>query len=195
MAKEQTIHQPVAAALKRSLDHPSEFTLVYEFAVDKVLNQLLRQTFDADVAAELTAETFARALEKRKQFKGTHDAEVMAWLNSIARRLHLNYIRRGQVAQRSLKRLKIELPELSDIEREEVEQSIDFAHMRDALREALSGLPTTSQAALKLRVIDEMPYVDVAFQLGISEQAARAQVSRAIRSVRKSLVQIEEAGA
>ncbi|HEY3774967.1 MAG TPA: sigma factor-like helix-turn-helix DNA-binding protein [Solirubrobacteraceae bacterium] len=41
--------------------------------------------------------------------------------------------------------------------------------------------------ALRLRVVEERPYPEVARVLGISEQAARARVSRGLRSLRSVL--------
>jgi RNA polymerase sigma-70 factor (ECF subfamily) len=40
---------------------------------------------------------------------------------------------------------------------------------------------------VRLRVVDELPYPDVAARLGISEQAARARVSRALRALAGAL--------
>ena len=55
------------------------------------------------------------------------------------------------------------------------------------LREQLAGLDRGQRQALWLRVVDERPYVEVAARLGITEQAARMRVSRALRAIAESL--------
>ena len=57
-------------------------------------------------------------------------------------------------------------------------------------RRQLAGLDAGQREALWLRVVDEQPYARVASRLGISEQAARARVSRALRAIGESLVAI-----
>ena len=46
---------------------------------------------------------------------------------------------------------------------------------------AFSDLSGDQREALRLRVIDELPYPEIAESLGVSEQTARARVSRGLR--------------
>ena len=64
---------------------------------------------------------------------------------------------------------------------ERIEDLVDLAPIREALREAMAGLPDEQRAALELRVIDELPYPTVAERLGCAEAAARQRVSRGLR--------------
>jgi len=50
-----------------------------------------------------------------------------------------------------------------------------------ALAQALETLPEHEREALELRVVGELPYADVAAQLGVRPAAARLRVSRALR--------------
>ena len=52
---------------------------------------------------------------------------------------------------------------------------------RVALAGALEALPEHEREALELRVVDELPYSDVASRLGVRPAAARLRVSRALR--------------
>jgi len=52
---------------------------------------------------------------------------------------------------------------------------------RAALAEALETLPEHEREAVELRVVDELPYPDVAARLGVRPAAARLRVSRALR--------------
>jgi len=55
--------------------------------------------------------------------------------------------------------------------------------MAPALADAVEGLPREQRRALELRVLDQLPYEEVAGRLGCSENAARLRVSRALRSL------------
>jgi RNA polymerase sigma-70 factor (ECF subfamily) len=64
---------------------------------------------------------------------------------------------------------------------ERIEDLVDFAPIREALVEALAGLPDDQREALRLRVIDGLAYPEVAARLGCADAAARQRVSRGLR--------------
>ena len=55
------------------------------------------------------------------------------------------------------------------------------------LADAMAALPEDQRRAVELRVIDECGYAEVAVQLGVSEQTARARVSRGLRALARRL--------
>jgi RNA polymerase sigma-70 factor (ECF subfamily) len=57
----------------------------------------------------------------------------------------------------------------------------------------LTALPDEHQLALRLRVVEERSYAEVAAALGVDQQAARARVSRALRGLATDL-DLEPAG-
>ena len=59
--------------------------------------------------------------------------------------------------------------------------------LRDELRAALSQLAGEQQEALRLRVVEGLPYPEVARRLGVAEPAARARVSRGLRALAKAI--------
>jgi RNA polymerase sigma-70 factor (ECF subfamily) len=52
---------------------------------------------------------------------------------------------------------------------------------------ALDRLPADQQEALRLRVVDELDYAEVAAATGASEQTIRARVSRGLRTLDRAL--------
>ena len=82
----------------------SEFSALYEDHAEQILVFLARRCLDPEVAVELMAETFARALANRRSYRGTSPAEASAWLYGIARRQLVDYFRRG-AEQRAVRRL------------------------------------------------------------------------------------------
>ncbi len=64
-----------------------------------------RRTLDAEVALDLTAETFAQAWGGWPRVRLDNHDEVQGWLFTIARRQLGRYLRRGYVERRALTRL------------------------------------------------------------------------------------------
>jgi RNA polymerase sigma-70 factor (ECF subfamily) len=156
---------------------------VYESKAQELLAFLVRRTFDVEVARDLTAETFAQAFEHRGRFRGRTDAEAAAWLYGIARHQLGRYTRNGVIQRKAVERLGIELPAVSEVDHQRIIELGGLADMRKAVADAFSTLPPEQREALRLRVIDEHEYREVAATLGVSEATARARVSRALRRI------------
>ena len=107
----------------------------------------------------------------------------MAWLFGIARHELSAYFRRGAVERRAMRTLGLDVPVLTDGDYERVEELADLRARRSELVRALAELPLEQREALHLRVVEERPYREVAQTLGITEDTARARVSRALRAL------------
>ncbi|MGH2827801.1 MAG: RNA polymerase sigma factor [Actinomycetota bacterium] len=97
--------------------------------------------------------------------------------------------KKGAAEQRALRRLGLERPELDLETEQQIERLASLDEVRTALRTELNELSPARREALQLRVIDELPYREVARRLEISEAAARARVSRALRELAVALNQ------
>lgn len=179
-------------ALLDSKSNPELFAVFYREYFDVVLAYLARRTFDAEVALDLAAETFAQAYVSRVRFRGKDPSQAEAWIYRIAQRQLARYQRRGRLERRALEKLGVEVPELDAEKRAQIERLADLEGHRSLLRAELSRLGIAQQAALKLRVVDELPYAEVARRLEISEQAARLRVSRGLRALATALEQDRE---
>lgn len=84
--------------------------------------------------------------------------------------------------RRALRRLGVELPALEPDEVVRIAELAGLDELRSAVARELLGLPKNQREALRLRVIEELPYVDVARRLAISEPTARARVSCGLRA-------------
>ncbi|HEV2813472.1 MAG TPA: sigma factor, partial [Solirubrobacteraceae bacterium] len=72
-----------------------DVSALYREHRETLLVFFVRRTGDAEVALDLWAETFARALRGAPRFRGDTLEEQAAWLYAIARRLLADYHRRG----------------------------------------------------------------------------------------------------
>jgi RNA polymerase sigma-70 factor (ECF subfamily) len=142
-----------------------------------------RKTMDAGVAADLVAETFAQAYMNRTQFRGGTREEAVGWLYGIARHQVSHFVRRDRAEARALERLGIQRPHLSDAELERLEDLAGISDLRRRVASQLNDLSHEQQEALRLRILEEQTYEEMAEHLGINEQAARARVSRGMRAL------------
>ncbi len=166
---------------------PEAFSALYRQEADAVLVFHARRTFDAEAALDLTAETFAQAWRSRGRLRATTDVERRAWLFVIARRTLGRYLRKGGVERRAMRELHLQVPFLHDDDLRQIEERAGLAELRAALTVELSHLSADQRRALQLRIVEERPYQEVAVALGVSEPAARARVSRALRSLAQVL--------
>jgi RNA polymerase sigma-70 factor (ECF subfamily) len=177
------IREGVADALRRSVGEPESFAPFYRRHAEPLLAYLARRVCDPDVALDLTAESFAQAFMGRKRFRGSTDAEAAAWLYGIARRQLALYFRKGEVERRAVRRLGIEVPRLDEDQYARLAELAELDDVRVALRVEIERLTPAQRDALRLRVIEELPYRDVAARLSISEGAARVRVARGLKAL------------
>jgi RNA polymerase sigma factor (sigma-70 family) len=163
------------------------FARFYEQHGENVLRYLARRTFDVEVARDLTAETFAQAFRGRARFRGATDADAAAWLYAIVRHLLSRYVRTGVVERKATRRLGIQLPVLTDDDYDRVVQLAGLSDARAAVAEEFGRLRADQQDAVRLRIVDELSYEEIAVRLAISESTARARVSRGLRQLAAAL--------
>lgn len=175
------------SSLKRSKHDPRAFGDFYREHAVGVTRHFARRVLDADAALDLTAETFAQAYAGRRGFRGRTDEEARAWLYVIAQRQLAHYLRKGYADRKALSRLGLERPEADPSELERVEQLGGVEYLRALLAQQMAELPDGYREAVRLRVIEELPYLEVARRLAITETAARMRVSRALGQMRNVL--------
>ena len=164
-------------ALLASTD-PEAFGEFYDRHVRDVLAYLMRRTGDPEVAADLTAETFAAAIVARRRYK-PGPVPAAGWLFSIAQRRLVDYQRHGYAEQRMRRRLGMERREPGE------EDAALIRALGDSSDELLAGLPADQRSAVTARVIDELEYTDIAATQGLPEATIRMRVSRGLATLRR----------
>lgn len=159
---------------------PEAFGELYDRHAETLLRFFARRTYDPDVAAELTAETFAQAFVSRMKFV-PQGGGAAAWLYGIAKHQLSRFHRRGAVDARARKKLGLPARELSEEDYDRIEELMDTEDVRGAVADAFRLLSPDQQEAVNLRVVEGRPYDEVAAMTGASEQTARARVSRGLR--------------
>lgn len=169
------------------MDDVEAFASLYEREGEPVLVFLTRRTLDVEVAMDLTAETFAIALSSWRRLRTLAPEQARAWLFTVARRQFARYVRTARVESRAIRRLGIQVPRVHDDDLAAVEERAGLPTLRALLRDELEHLSEGQREALRLRVVEERSYEEVARRLGVSEQTARARVSRGLRTLMAAL--------
>lgn len=174
----------------RRLDRASDATLLagdaeafgvfYRRHEGVLVGWLRKRTGHADLAADLAAESFARALQGRNTYDPAK-GEARAWLFGIARNVLARGLERGRVEDEVRQRLGMQPIELYDEEIRAIDEGAGAAV------DLLATLPADQVAAITGRVIDDQDYDDLASRLGCSESVVRKRVSRGLGAMRDTL--------
>jgi RNA polymerase sigma-70 factor (ECF subfamily) len=154
-----------AEAAKRHLDDVHAF-LVY-------------LTGDRAVAEDLTAETFARALERWHRYDPRRGG-ARTWLCQLARSAALDHFRAEDRRRRREGRYAV-------AELRESAEPVFGEGLSPALERALAQLSAAEREVVALRIVHELDGEGAARVLGISTTACSTRLSRALAKLEKEV--------
>jgi RNA polymerase sigma-70 factor (ECF subfamily) len=170
---EPTIRLASRLRLRRGLSADQVAELFDELGAP-LLSWFRREVKTRDEAADLWSETWARVVASRSRIRGNTRAEHTAFVYTTARNLLADWRRRGLIEQRALAQLGIQPLRLHEQ---------DDVPDLDALKH-LEKLPRDQREAVRLRVLEELDYDEIAVRTGASEPAVRQRVSRGLKWLR-----------
>jgi RNA polymerase sigma factor (sigma-70 family) len=172
---------PDRELLRRSRAGDGGFETFYRRHRESILAYHAQRVRDSELAADLTAETFAAALEAAHNRRRRLPDYPVAWLFTIAHNKLLDSIRRGRVEADARRHLEFERLHLQDKDLARIEE---IANDVDLVARLKDQLPRAQFQALEARVLDERAYDEIAQELGCSEEVVRMRVSRALKALR-----------
>jgi RNA polymerase sigma-70 factor (ECF subfamily) len=184
--------RPERSPLIDARERPERFDAVFVAYWDNVLRFMVRRTFDPEVAFDITAETFTTMLAHLHDFRGDTEAAGQAWMWRIARSQLTKWHESGSVERRNRDRLKIDVASPGTDELERIEELADTEALRRRVRRALTTLQPGPRRLLEMRVVQEWSYDEVAVELGISTDAARVRIARALAVLRAAVDQLAD---
>jgi len=135
----------------------------------------------SDAAAspeDLAQEVFLRAYRAFPVLR--ENSNHRAWLYKIATNLALTQLRRFKY-RRSAADVFVGSAQCSA-------HSTEFdRHTKRRLASSIDALPDKQRACVTLRYLQDLDYAEIARALGCSEESARANVSQALRKLRRAL--------
>jgi RNA polymerase sigma factor (sigma-70 family) len=160
---------------------PEAFAIFYRRHVRGMLAFFRRRVPSAEVALDLTAETFAAALESSSRYE-LRPEPARGWLYGIAwNKLH-EAQRRGRADDAARRALGMAPIVLTDEGIKRVE-----ALAGEPALGRLHELPADQRDAIRGRVVDERTYEEIAGEMRCSESVVRKRVSRGLRAMRAKL--------
>lgn len=162
------------------------FSAFYRRHVAEVLAYLIRETGEAELAADLAAEVFSAVLLSAGRYEAQGES-ALPWVVGIARHKLLMSWRRRRIEARARQRLGLEPIELDDAALERVDALADAGAGR--LEQMLDQLPPMEREAVRWRIVDELGYDEIAAQLNTSEMVVRKRVSRGLGRLRSRLTE------
>jgi RNA polymerase sigma-70 factor (ECF subfamily) len=179
--------RPVALRARSSKRPPTspleQFEQVYLRNVDVLMGYFARRCRDPQTVADLTSETFVRAVDGFASFDPRRGSD-RAWLFGIAVRVFARYCEQSANGRDAVARLGGHRP-LDEDEIEELAQRIDAEREGAALMRRCEQLPTVERAAIELVDLEELTPKEAALALGVSRVALRQRLSRARSRLRK----------
>jgi RNA polymerase sigma factor (sigma-70 family) len=156
-----------------------DFAAAAESNLDDVHAYLVYLTGDRHVAEELTAETFARALERWRRYDPRRGSP-RTWLCQLARTTTLDHFRAEERRRRRERRFAL-------AEVGESEGNVFGEGLSPALEGALARLSAAEREVVVLRVVLELDGEGAARVLGISTTACSTRLSRALAKLEKEV--------
>jgi RNA polymerase sigma factor (sigma-70 family) len=160
---------------------PEDFGRFYDRYVDMLLGYFARRTHDPEVAADLTAETFAAALVARRRFRRAKTPAV-AWLFGIAHHKLADYRRRGATEDRMRQRLGMQRVAFGEEDTELI-----MLLGRDAAWQLIDELPPDQRDAVRAHVFEDRADGEIAIEASTSEAVVRKRVSRGLGALRAKI--------
>jgi RNA polymerase sigma-70 factor (ECF subfamily) len=121
----------------------------YERDARRMLVFFTRRLYDAQLALDVVAETYARAFELRRRFRGDpSDAYALAgWVFGIGRNVLHETLRSGAAERR----VGVVAPVLDAEELARIEDLAELQELRSAIAAALAELSVQQREAVRLR--------------------------------------------
>lgn len=154
---------------------------LYEAHVDRVFRLCYRLAgSDADRAQDFTQETFVKAFDRLRDFRG--EAALSTWLHSIAVSISLNGMRRVKRWNERETALD-DAPQLAVIERHAEPD------LKDRLRAAVNELPENYRVVFVMYDMEGYTHEEIGAALDMPVGTSKARLSRARAKLREALAE------
>ncbi|MFN8581029.1 MAG: sigma-70 family RNA polymerase sigma factor [Gemmatimonadaceae bacterium] len=151
---------------------------LYDAHVDRVYRLAFRLAGDEDLARDFTQETFIRAFQRLRDFRGA--SALSTWLHAITTTVSLNGLRRTR-------RIGARETAIEDAESLGTERRVADPDLRDAIRNAIDRLPEGYRTVFVMHDVEGYTHEEIGAALGIQPGTSKAQLFRARGRLREML--------
>lgn len=175
---------------------PSAFGRLYDTYYQPVFGFMYNRSGNAELAKDLTSETFFQALKNIHRYKPRKGASFKSWLFAIAVAQVGNYYRSRS---KYLEVTTDEAPELigredyrPDIAYQMGEDEVALKEQINLLRSMMSKLNQRQQTILTLRYFSHMTIPEISATVNMKEGTVKSHIHRAIKKLQLLMLQEEE---
>ena len=167
-------------AVQQAVKDPVHFQILYDRYFTAIFNYIFRKIDDEDITADLTSQTFLKALKNLKKYK-YKGVPFSAWLYRIASNEVYNHYRLTNKKQV----FSFEEREFENL----IEQNIEVVEEIDIdyIIQQMHNMCESDIEVIELRFFESKSFAEIAFILEITEANAKMRTYRAIEKLRKLL--------
>ncbi len=172
---------------------PEAFDELFDAYEQRIFNLVYRLVGDYEDAADLTSETFVRALRGYDRFRG--EAQLYTWLYRIAVNLCKNYFRQQQHRNRVLA-FSLDAPfegedgpgerEIEDVG-QEPQRVVEARELEGEVQGCLLQLRPDFRALIVMRDMQGLSYREIGEILGCPEKVVKSRLFRARMKLKELL--------
>jgi RNA polymerase sigma-70 factor (ECF subfamily) len=166
--------------VREAVKDPARFQILYDKYFTVIFNFIFRKIDDEEITADLTSQTFLKALGNLKKYK-YKGVPFSAWLYRIA----ANEVNRHY---RNSKRKVVYSFDESEFENL-IEQNAEYEEDLDIgyITRQMQSMCELDIEVLELRFFESKSFAEVAFILDITEANAKMRTYRAVEKLKKLL--------
>ena len=166
--------------VKLAMKDPKQFQTLYDRYFSIIFNYVYRKIDDEDVTADLTSQTFFKALQHLKKYK-FRGVPFSAWLYRIA----ANEVNRHYRLTNGKQIFSFDEREFEHLIEQNVdnEQEVNIEY----ILEQMHKMSESDIGILELRFFESKSFAEIAFILEVNEATAKMRTYRAIEKLRKLL--------
>ena len=166
--------------VQSAVKDPAKFQIIYDRYFIMIFNYIFRKIDDEDITADLTSQTFLKALKNLKKYK-YKGVPFSAWLYRIAsNEVNRHYLQANKKVVFSFDEQEFENLIEQHAEKEE-------ALYIDYIIKQMRSMSESDIEVLELRFFETKSFTEIAFILEINEATAKMRTYRAIEKLRKLL--------
>lgn len=179
--------------IERAKTDPIAFGELYDYYYFEISNYILRRVGNVQIAQDITAETFFKAMTSLPKFQWK-DISFSSWVYKIATNEIYTYFRKKNNKLISLDMLfekhNFEVEDSINIEEDYIEaEEIKKRHQDFVdIQQHLLKLPLKYQEILTLRFFEKKKLVEISAITGKNLNTVKSLLSRGIESLRKSIL-------
>jgi len=150
----------------------------YDAHVDRVYRLVYRMTGDAEMAEDLTQDTFVKAFDRLSGFRG--ESSLATWLHSVAMSIALTALRKR-------KRVREHETNTDDVESFHRGTPARLVDLKISLTRAVDGLTEKLRVVFLMHDLEGYKHEEIAGILDIEVGTSKARLARAREQLRRAL--------